>query len=208
LIVQRTTQRSKGAPSAEPPAELAFRLYRFSTDQVMKMAEVGVFGEDRLELLDGWLVSKMTTNPPHGFAVRQLTQLIPPLLPPGWVWQTEQALVLKGSEPEPDFAIITGPMSRYRTAHPGPRETSVVIEVADSSLSLDRGLMRTIYAADRIPVYWIVNLVDRRVEVFTSPRAGKSPTYRSEEHFGPDEAVPVVIAGVTVGTIAVADLLA
>jgi hypothetical protein len=79
--------------------------------------------------------------------------------------------------------------------------------VADSTLHRDQTTKLELYAGAKVAVYWIVNLVDRRVEVYTQPRGGKSPTYKTRTDYGPDDAVPVVIAGKRVGTIAVKDLL-
>ncbi len=91
--------------------------------------------------------------------------------------------------------------------NPSPSECVVVAEVADSSLRFDQTTKLELYAGAKVAVYWIVNLKDRRVEVYTQPKGGKNPTYKSHVDYGPDDAVPVVIAGKTVGTIAVKELL-
>jgi Uma2 family endonuclease len=80
----------------------------------------------------------------------------------------------------------------------------LLVEAADTSLDRDRGVKKMAYARGRIPVYWIINLVDRQVEVYSDPRRGQ---YRSTQVFEPGQDVPVVIDGVEVGRIAVADLL-
>jgi Uma2 family endonuclease len=80
----------------------------------------------------------------------------------------------------------------------------LLVEVADSSLDRDRGEKKAAYARGRIPIYWSVNLVDRQVEVYSNPRRGQ---YRSSQVFKPGQDVPIVIDGVEVGRIAVADLL-
>jgi Uma2 family endonuclease len=79
--------------------------------------------------------------------------------------------------------------------------------VAESSLPQDRGTKVRVYARARIPVYWIVNIPDSQIEVYTQPRAGKSPTYRQQRIYRLDESVPLVLAGQEIAPFAVRDLL-
>jgi Uma2 family endonuclease len=93
-----------------------------------------------------------------------------------------------------------------RTHHPQPKDVSLIIEVAESSLARDRGEKRAAYGKGRrpIPVYWIVNLVDRQVEIYSN--AG--PTgYHTRQDFGPGEDVPVVIDGMNAGRISVDSIM-
>ncbi len=73
------------------------------------------------------------------------------------------------SEPEPDVVLCVPRADRYRQAHPRADQVLLVIEVADSSLAYDRTRKAQAYAASGIPEYWIVNLVDRQVEILTDP---------------------------------------
>jgi Uma2 family endonuclease len=91
--------------------------------------------------------------------------------------------------------------------HPAPADVALVVEVADSSLELDRTEKLRVYARARIPVYWIVNIPDMQIEAYSQPRGGRSPTYRQRRDYLPAEMIPVVIAGQSAGTIAVRDLL-
>ena len=110
----------------------------------------------------------------------------------------------RDSEPEPDRCIARGTIRDYADQHPGPDEIALIVEVADSSLADDRKLAAKVYGPAGIPVYWIVNLVDRQVEVYTDP----GPLgYRSTESFAEGQSVPVVIDGQAVGRIAVSDIL-
>jgi Uma2 family endonuclease len=112
------------------------------------------------------------------------------------------------SEPEPDVAVVRGNRRDYLERHPEPRETGILVEVPDSTLRHDRGFKKRIYARDRTPVYWIVNLVDRQVEVYTDPTGPADvPDYRQRQDYKPGEDVPVVIDGQEVGRIPVAELL-
>ncbi len=110
----------------------------------------------------------------------------------------------RDSEPEPDRCIALGMLFDYADHHPGPGEIAVIMEIADSSLAVDRKLATEVYGPAGIPVYWIVNLIQRQVEVYTDP----SPLgYRSSEVVAEGQSVPVVIDGQPVGWIAVSDIL-
>jgi hypothetical protein len=84
---------------------------------------------------------------------------------------------------------------------------ALIIEVADTSPDEDRIRKGRIYARARIAVYWIVNLRESQVEVYTQPRAGKSPAYRQRRDYARKESVPVVLDGEEIGRIAVEDFL-
>ena len=108
-------------------------------------------------------------------------------------------------EPEPDVAIVRGSDADYRHRVPTPADVALLVEVSDSTLDQDRGKKLEAYARAGIPVYWIVNLVDRQVEVYTRPvKAGR---YRSRKDYKPGQQVPVVIAGQQLAPIAVDDIL-
>src|SRR5207248_1191302 len=89
----------------------------------------------------------------------------------------------------------------YDTRHPGPSDFGILIEVADSSLLTDRRDKGRIYARESIPVYWIVNLVDRQVEVYTDPDpAASPPAYRTRTDYRPGDAVPITFRGLFVNS--------
>jgi len=135
------------------------------------MAEIGVLTEeDNVELLEGWIVPKMTKKPPHEWAVTQLGQLLRSGLGDEWLLRTQCAIDTADSEPEPDGAVVRAPNGRYKKRHPqGPEDIGLVIEVADTSLAKDRR-KAAIYAADAISCYWLINLVDSQIEVHTDPQ--------------------------------------
>ena len=96
----------------------------------------------------------------------------------------------------------------YGDKVPGPPDCAIVVEIADTTLRRDRGQKKRLYARARVPEYWIVNLVDRQVEVYTEPTGpGRKPDYRKPTVYGSTDAVPVVIDGREVGRLNVADLL-
>jgi Uma2 family endonuclease len=173
------------------------------------MIETGVLGaDDRVELLEGWIVEKMTQNPPHAAALDCAQELLRAVLPPEWYLREQKPIVTSDSQPEPDLAVVRGPASRYRQRHPRPRDVVLVIEVADASLDDDRAYKGRLYALARIATYWIINLVEDQVEVYSQPKAGKTPGYRQRVDYGLDQSVPLTIGEKEVGSIAVRGLLA
>jgi hypothetical protein len=143
------------------------------------MIEAGVFtAADRVELLEGWVVPKMTHNPPHDGTVWLLQTAFLAHLPAEWLLRVQSAITTRDSEPEPDVVVARGPGSRYFRAHPHPADITLVVEVADATLLEDRTDKGRLYARARIPVYWVANLPEKKIEVYTLPRGGKTPGYR------------------------------
>jgi Uma2 family endonuclease len=184
-------------------------LRRFSVDEYHRMIETGVFARaDGFELLDGWIVSKMPHNPPHDLAVSLGLCQVGARLSTDWFCRVQSAITLATSEPEPDLAVVQGPERRYASRHPTPADIGVLIEMSDSSLADDRQEKGALYAQANIPQYWIVNLVDRHVEVYTDPTGPiHAPEYRQRRDYGPGDSVPLVVGGQTLASIPVAELL-
>ena len=183
-------------------------MYRFTVEQYHRMIETGILtANDKVELVEGWIVEKMPHNPPHEATITRITRQLVRRLPDEWLLRVQSAITLPQSEPEPDFAIVAGPEDVYFKRHPVPRDIALVIEVADSTLLADRHAKARLYANARLAQYWIVNLVDSRIEVSTQPRAGKTPAYRNQRNYGKGNRLPLVLAGTEVGQIPVQDLL-
>ena len=101
-----------------------------------------------------------------------------------------------------------GTVRDFAKRHPGPKDAVLIAEVADSSLRRDRGQKKRLYARARVREYWIVNLVERQVEVHSEPTGpGRKPDYRERTVYAATDAIPVVIDGREVGRLSVADLL-
>jgi Uma2 family endonuclease len=184
-------------------------IWRFSVAQYHEMARVGILSEDApVELLNGWVVPKMTKNPPHSGTTRLVRAALERVIPPGWFVDTQEPITLATSEPEPDVAVIRGDRRRYLDRHPSPAEVALVVEVADASLDRDEIVKKPLYAEASIPVYWIVNLVEHRVEVHTDPSGpGREPVYRSRHDYTPSDEIPVLIDAREIARIPVRDLL-
>jgi Uma2 family endonuclease len=183
-------------------------VYRFTVEEYHHLIEIGAFKpSDRIELIHGWLVPKVSHNPPHASVLRILLREITAALPADWFPRSQLPITMADSEPEPELAVVRGSDEHYLSAHPKPKDVALVAEVADSSLAQDRGVKLELYASVRIPVYWIINLIDGIVEVYNEPRGGKQPTYRSRHVYHPGDQVPLVLAGAQVALISVNTLL-
>jgi len=181
-------------------------LYRLSIAQYEAMVASGVFTKrDRLHLINGFLVARMTEYPPHAAACDGVRLAIEALLPAGWYIRSDKPLKIPNSisVPEPDAVVARGTWRDYERRHPEPAQVPVVIEVSSSSLHEDRQ-MALVYGKGGVAVYWIVNLIDRQVEVHTDPGPDG---YRKAQVFSSDQAVPVFLEGTELGRIAVTDIL-
>jgi Uma2 family endonuclease len=184
-------------------------VVRFSVERYQKMIEAGILtADDRVELLENYLVLKTARTPPHDSTVQRILEKLFPRRPSGWSLRVQSAITLADSQPEPDFALVRGSAEDYETRHPGAADLGLVIEVADTSLLRDQRDKVRIYARGGIPCYWIVNLVDRRVEVHTQPSGPTAdPAYASLQVYQSGDAVPLVLDGNAAGSIPVAELL-
>jgi Uma2 family endonuclease len=184
-------------------------LRRFTVPEYHAMLAAGILvSGDPVELIDGYLVEKMSRNPPHDSAIDLFRAAIAPFFRPGTLLRSQQAVTLLDSEPEPDFALVRGGPRSFARQHPRPADILLIAEVADSSLPIDRGLKGVAYARNGLPVYWIVNLEESQVEVYTDPDpAALPPAYRTRTDYCPGDTVPVVLDSQPAGGIAVSDLI-
>jgi Uma2 family endonuclease len=191
------------------PAEPADELWRLSIDQYHAMIREGILTEDDpVELLEGLLIRKMSKKPPHSVVTCLVRKALERLVQAGWHVNTQEPITCEDSEPEPDVKVVRGAPRDYLNRHPGPQDVALVVEVTDSSLAQDRGIKKRLYAGARIPVYWIVNLLERQIEVYTDPSGpAEQPDYGRRQDFHAADKAPLVIEGREIGQIAVADLL-
>jgi Uma2 family endonuclease len=184
-------------------------VHRFTIREFERLVRIGFLNPgDRAELIDGWLVDKMPHNPRHAGVVDIANKAIEGLLSKEWTTRSQLPVRLPGDNaPEPDVVVVPAPKQQYIDHHPTENDVALVVEVSDTSLDDDRRLKLPQYARAKIPIYWILNLIDHRVEVYTEPRGGKKPTYKQQTNYGPDDEVPLVLNGKEVGRIPVKELL-
>lgn len=173
-----------------------------------RLVDLGMFEGERLELLDGLLVVREPQKSPHAATVTQVAHVVGAAFGAGWHARVQAPVALDDdSEPEPDVAIVPGTPRDYVREHPST--PALVVEVADSSLRLDRRLKSRLYARAELREYWIVNLADHVLEVYREPEREADPldgwTYRSVDVLRPLAIVSPLAA--PQAAIPVADLL-
>jgi Uma2 family endonuclease len=197
------------APADAEAAAPEEPIYRLAVAQYLAMVEATILVEDDpVELLEGWLVHKLRKSPPHVVATGLVRCALQRLVPQEWHVDTHELVVTADSVPETDVMWVRGGQRDYLEHHPGPGDVALIVEVADRTLGRDRRIKKRIYARAGIPVYWIVNLVDRRIEVYTEASGAEAPPdYAQRLDYSPDEEIPIVLGGVQIGRIPVHEML-
>src|SRR5262244_3095243 len=185
------------------------RAKRWSRLEYERLVHLGVFRPgERLELVGGALLVREPQGSPHATAIQAVQEALRGALGPGWLIRTQMPVALDDeSEPEPDVSVVPGSFRDYSHAHPS--RPALLVEVSDSSLSFDRRDKGSLYARARVPEYWIVNLVERVLEIYREsepePRATYGWAYHHRERLEPEQHVaPMIAPG---SQILVADLL-
>lgn len=184
-------------------------LAKFSTSRYDAMVNSGILtSEDKVELLENYVVVKMPRNPVHDATIQVIDDALKAAIPAGWRLRCQLTVALPDSRPEPDYAVVRGDARTYLSHHPTAADVGLIVEVANTSLLRDQRDKARIYARANVVCYWIVNLEDRRIEVHTQPSGpGDAPAYTNVQNYAPGDVVPLVLDGNTVATIPVADLL-
>lgn len=162
-------------PASDPqmlaPTEASARRL-FTVDEFLQMCEQGIIDEDeRLELLDGEIIEMAALGIRHEWCVDRLTRLLISQIGTTAHIRIQGSLRLtRGSLPQPDLLILKWRTDEYAEHRPTAADVLLLIEVSDSTLANDRRVKGPRYAQAGIPEYWIVNLVDNQVEVYTTPK--------------------------------------
>jgi Uma2 family endonuclease len=184
-------------------------LYRLSIERYHAMCVQGILTtNDSVELIHGLLVRKKASNPARSTGCGLTQDVLTAIKPPSWHVRMKAPVTLATSEPEPDNSLARGRVRDYTARHPGAGDIGLVVEVSDSTLDYDRTTKLALYAAARIPAYWIVNLVENVLEVYTGPRGtGEAADYADVQRLGSDQTVVLTLDGVATPAINVRDLL-
>ena len=183
-------------------------LRRWTRAEYDRLVDLGVLHGEPVELIGGQLVVAEPQGSYHATAIGAVDDALRAALPPGWVVRAQMPVALDDeSEPEPDLAVVPGERADYRADHPA--RPALVVEVAESSLAFDREDKGSLYARGGVHDYWIVNVLERVLEVYRDP--GPDPTapygwrYRAVERLGPAAVVsPLALPSMR---LAVSDLL-
>jgi Uma2 family endonuclease len=168
---------------------------RWTIAEFERLIDAGFLREGGPEFLwNGKILTPMSEHPPHILALDALFErLLLRLGSVDWSIRQDHPLDLREHyQPQPDIVVARGPRRDYAARQPRPEDVALLVEVADSSYPLDSGVMLREYAAARIPLYWIVNLGARRVEVYRNPRgAGDDATYDAPLLYNLVDEVPL-----------------
>jgi Uma2 family endonuclease len=178
--------------------------FKLDVHDFHRMGEAGILGpEDRVELIEGELVEMTPIGAAHAGATLGLNRRLSLALGERAFVAVQNPIRLdEGSEPQPDIAVLRPRADDYRSEHPTPADILLLIEVADSSLRLDRQVKLPLYARHGVPEVWIVDLAGGAVELCRGPGPGG---YARISRAGRGEAVqPEALPDIT---LAVADIL-
>jgi Uma2 family endonuclease len=185
------------------------KTHHWSRAQYDRLIEIGFFQpRDPIELIGGQLVVAEPQGSYHFTSVRAVEEALRMAFGAGWDVRGQGPVALDDeSEPEPDAAVMPGSFRDYVAGHPS--RPVLVVEVSESSLSFDRHHKGSVYARAGLTDYWIVNLVDRVLEVYRDPVQDPASAfgwrYGSIETFGPEAFIaPLALSG---ARIRVVDLL-
>ena len=193
-------------------------LVPITVDQYQLMLDTGILQDgDPIELIDGLLVRKdrsargeneMTHNPRHMLQISRWQRVLTlPCQSAGFYLRIQGPVALTNiNAPEPDIAVARGMEEDYVDRHPGPADLPLVIEVADSSLRIDRTTKQRLYATAGIPQYWLVNLPESQIEVYEHPDAA-SGKYARRTVYEPGHTISWVMSPTQILEINVIDLL-
>jgi Uma2 family endonuclease len=153
------------------------QLRRWTRQEYERLAELGVLGpEEHVELIEGEIVEMPPQLSRHTTGVYLAYEALRAIFGVGFVVRVQFPLALgQYSEPEPDIAVVAGTGRDFADAH--PTSALLVVEVSDTTLSFDRDAKASLYAAAGIPEYWIVNLVQRQLEMHREPAAMPETQY-------------------------------
>lgn len=193
-------------PAIIPDVLQSSGLHRFSVDDYHQMIETGILTtQHRVEMLQGVIVNMNAMGNPHRAIVARLMELLIPMLPDGWHALCQLPITLSDSEPEPDFAIVRGRSRDYFDRYVRAEDVPIVVEVSDSSVEFDQTHKAAIYADAGISEYWIVNLQDRSIEIYSDPQT-EPAAYRRRVVVSGSETVKIVLDGDAIGQFSVEEL--
>lgn len=164
--------------------------------------------DDPVELLEGWLVLKMPKKPAHTLTTQLTRDALARLLPAHWFINDQEPITTADSESEPDVVIVRGQRLHYANRHPSAHDIAIMIEVADATLQRNRSNKKRLYARAGISSYWIINLVERQIEVYTIPTTiDDIPDYQQRRDYRDEEALPIILAELEIGRIRVREVI-
>lgn len=162
--------------SVKTVRENSIKSFQWTQEKYYQMADLGFFQGKRVELIEGEIIEMSPMNKPHATAIRKLLSILNKVFPNGYLVDSQLPMSFsKISEPEPDIAIIKGEIADFADSH--PKTAELIIEVSDTTLYYDRNQKASLYAKNKIQDYWILNLKNKRLEIYRRPIKDKTMYY-------------------------------
>ena len=185
---------------APPPLESLPRK-KWTVCEIEELLSKGWYPGDGYELIDGELIDKkMGKNNPHVVAALLMHEWLVGIFGFRRVHKEDPVNVDEHNEPEPDLVVFRAPL-QASGRKPQPEDVLLVVEVAASSLAMDRSIKADLYACAGIPDYWVLDVNRRRMIVHREPKDGK---YASVVAYSEDESVAPLAAPESAFRVAVA----
>lgn len=161
---------------------------RFRVEDFRRMSEVGILPEESgWEIIDGFLIDKITIGSRHASTVKRMNRKLMRLLGDNAIISVQDPIHIDDyNEPEPDIALLKPREDFYAESHPAPQDVLLLVEVSDSTVEYDREIKKSIYAKAEIAEFWLVNLKESTIECYTQPKNGN---YRLAQIFETGEMV-------------------
>jgi Uma2 family endonuclease len=169
--------------------------YRFTPAEFATLRDTVFLNKGKFELIEGKVRHVMEGNPPHDSTVSLVNMHMLLLLCTQYAVRCQNTLELESSVVIPDLLIAHGQLTSYFEQHPTATDVCFLVEVSDTSLSYDLGEKLALYAGSKILEYWVVDIPHRQIHVFTKPKGGKKPGYKSQLTYSDADTVPVLDFG-------------
>ncbi len=162
-----------------------------NVEEYYKMAEAGILGAaDRVELIHGEILRMSPVGSRHAAIVKKLASALNSLFKDQFVLGIQDPVILgSNSEPEPDIALLKFRSDYYVHSHPQSKDIIGIIEVAGTSLKYDQEVKIPLYASHGIPLFWIIDIENNRIEVYENP---SQANYLEKRSFHPDQKIDLL----------------
>lgn len=170
-------------------------IFKWTLEDWHKLVDAGILADKKVELLEGNIVEVSPEGIPHRYTNQSVGKYLENLIGNKAYVSLAFPITLGDSEPEPDIAIVRPPLTRYVSHHPYAEDIYWLIEISNRTLTKDLGQKATLYAKNNIPEYWVIDLINKKVVVHTSPDRNK---YQIIKEYTSGIIKPIAFSDITV----------
>ncbi len=139
---------------------------RWTREEFYRLLDLGFFNGQRVELLEGEIIQTASQKNYHAIGISLTENELRAVFGPNYWIRVQMTLDLIGfSALDPDLAVVSGAPRTHDPQH-NPTAALLLVEVSETTLKYDRGRTASVYAAASIQDYWVLNLVDRQLEIY------------------------------------------